>query len=434
MTGFLIEIGATAIDVIFMVWFVVRFQGYLLRNKLYTWIWGGVFLIYQIFIDYFYHGFDLLPILGVFIIALGCALSVDFSKKTWAIFSAFLYVIVIMLSSSLVFATFSIVGVDVDVTLYGSNSYQRILYILLCKLVHFAFYRLLLYLFKRDRTLDWKNACLSFGFTLVTALGLSFLMKFAASNQNPAFDVTVMGLSVIMIFMNLILYVMIYEIQALLKKQYNLMLLQERMSFEKSRLEDAAVIWGNIRKAKHDLYNHFSVIEGKLNDNNVEGCKQYLSELHATVDKMATLIQSGNSVIDYLVNSKLSNLEGVELLVSGYVGNLGDISDVDLSCILGNILDNAVEAQSKVAVGKRIELHFAYQNSSRVIICKNTVHESVLKNNRDLKSTKKASDEHGLGHQIVEATVQKYGGLVDYFESGDMFGVQIVIPKAEQEN
>ena len=199
MMGFLIEIGATAIDVIFMVWFVVRFQGYLLRNKLYTWIWGGVFLIYQIFVDYFYHGFDLLPIFGVFIIALGCALSVDFSKKTWAIFSAFLYVIVIMLSSSLVFATFSIIGVDVDVTLYGSNSYQRILYILLCKLVHFAFYRLLLYLFKRDRTLDWKNACLSFGFTLVTALGLGFLMKFAASNQNPAFNVTVMGLSVIMI-------------------------------------------------------------------------------------------------------------------------------------------------------------------------------------------------------------------------------------------
>ena len=54
MMGFLIEIGATAIDVIFMVWFVVRFQGYLLRNKLYTWIWGGVFLIYQIFIDYFH--------------------------------------------------------------------------------------------------------------------------------------------------------------------------------------------------------------------------------------------------------------------------------------------------------------------------------------------------------------------------------------------
>ena len=113
MMGFLIEIGATAIDVIFMVWFVVRFQGYLLRNKLYTWIWGGVFLIYQIFIDYFYHGFDLLPIFGVFIIALGCALSVDFSKKTWAIFSAFLYVIVIMLSSSLVFATFSIVDLHV---------------------------------------------------------------------------------------------------------------------------------------------------------------------------------------------------------------------------------------------------------------------------------------------------------------------------------
>ena len=60
---------------------------------------------------------------------------------------------------------------------------------------------------------------------------------------------------------------------------------------------------------------------------------------------------------------------------------------------------------------------------------KNTIHESVLEQNRKLHSTKPLPDENGLGHQIVENTVRKYGGMIDYFESGDMFGVQIMLPE-----
>ena len=147
---------------------------------------------------------------------------------------------------------------------------------------------------------------------------------------------------------------------------------------------------------------------------------------------MGNLIQSGNSVIDYLINTKLSTLDNVEVLISGYVGNYADIADVDLACILGNILDNAIEAQDHVISSKRIELLFLRKNSNRIIICKNTVKESVLQNNQRLKSTKEAPELHGMGHQIVETTVKKYNGLIDYFEKDDMFGVQIVLPDITQ--
>ena len=428
MINLMVEILATATDAVFMVWFAVRFQGYRLREKPWAWIWWVVFFCYQVFIDHFCQTFELLPVLGVLAITLGCALMVDYKKKVWAVFTAFLYTTVIMLFSSLVFATFSMLGLGENVA-FGANTYQRVLYILLSKLIHLAAYRLLLFLFKKDRTLDWKNACLSFSFAIATALGLGFLMKLATENQNPAFDGALVVLAVILIVLNLILYVMIYEIQSLLKKQYGLMLIQERMMFEKSRMDEATVIWHNIRKVKHDLQNHFSVMTSQLDAGDVSACKQYMSKLHDTVENMGSLIRSGHAVIDYLINSKLSNLDNVEVLVSGYVGNYGDICDVDLSCILGNILDNAVEAQSTVVGEKRIELHFLRQNSNRVIICKNTIHESVLEQNRKLHSTKPLPDEHGLGHQIVENTVRKYGGMIDYFESGDMFGVQIMLPE-----
>ena len=213
-----------------------------------------------------------------------------------------------------------------------------------------------------------------------------------------------------------------------MKNKYELSLMRERIESEKSRTEEASAIWEKIRKLKHDLKNHFTVLKGKLDDGNVESCKKYLSELNQTVDSMGNLIKSGNSVIDYIINTKLSHLDGVRVLISGYVDNYSDIDDVDLACILGNVIDNAIEAQESVKTMKRIELSFLKKNSNRIIICKNTVSGSVLKNNKQLRTTKKCRDSHGLGHQIVEETVKKYDGIVDYFEEEDVFGVQIILP------
>ena len=66
-------------------------------------------------------------------------------------------------------------------------------------------------------------------------------------------------------------------------------------------------------------------------------------------------------------------------------GEYNDIDEIDLACILGNILDNAVEAQKDVINGGHIELHFLQKNSNRVIVCKNTIAESVLQENKNLK-------------------------------------------------
>ena len=48
-----------------------------------------------------------------------------------------------------------------------------------------------------------------------------------------------------------------------------------------------------------------------------------------------------------------------------------------------------------------------------------------------LRSTKSSSELHGLGHQIVESKVNKYNGIIDYFEDEDMFGVQIMLPESK---
>ena len=67
-------------------------------------------------------------------------------------------------------------------------------------------------------------------------------------------------------------------------------------------------------------------------------------------------------LLDYLIASKLSSLKDTEIIISGSVGDLSDIKDKDLACLVGNILDNAVEAIESVKRSqKRIELLFLKQ-------------------------------------------------------------------------
>lgn len=428
----IIEIIATIIDVIFLAWFISCYHSVSVWKKPKALIWVTLLLTYQLFIDTVLPAFDMVALIGVVVFSVGFSITLERKALIKSIFAAFLYLIVIMLTGNLVYSVFSVTIDDIDAVIHGSDSYLRVIYLLVCKLMHFASYRLLLKIFGKDRTLDWKNGVLSFLFTIATAFALGFLMKLAVSNPSDEVEVLVLILAALLILLNVILYLMIYQVQSLLKSRYDLMLIQERMTSEKNRVEEVSLIWDNIRQVKHDLKNHFSVLKGHLNEGDIESCQKYVSQLSGTIESMGNLIQSGNSVIDYLINTKLSTLDNVEVLISGYVGNYADIADVDLACILGNVLDNAIEAQEHVVSAKRIELLFLRKNSNRMIICKNTIKESVLRNNQRLKSTKDVPELHGMGHQIVETTVKKYNGLIDYFEKDDMFGVQIVLPDITQ--
>ena len=371
MINTIVEILATTTEILFLIWFIPQFNGVSWRRKIKSIGWAVALLCYQLIADNLLQGFDLLYMVGVLLFTICFALSLTKHQRLWAILSALIYVIVLMLSGSLAYSVFSLFIENTEVIIDGSKIYLRIMYICVGKIVQFAFFRLVLLIFRKGRTLDLKNGFFSFSFTILTALGLGALMKIATDGDFEGMDFLILLIAVVLILLNIILYVMIYQLQSLLKSQYELRLMRERIDFERSRIDEANLIWENIRKTKHDLKNHFAVIKGKLDAGEGEACKEYINQLYATVENMGNLIRSGNSIIDYLINSKLSGVENVNVIISGYVGDYDDIEDVDLASIIGNILDNAVEAQNQVDDEKRILLHFGQKNSNRVIICKN---------------------------------------------------------------
>ena len=120
MISILIELVATAIDVAFLCWFVPHFLDVRINEKSYSLLWLILLFVYQVLIDNVLHVFDMVGLIGALIISICFALSLKKQHWIWSMFSALLYLIVIMMSSSLVFTVFSMF---IDISSIGNSSF-----------------------------------------------------------------------------------------------------------------------------------------------------------------------------------------------------------------------------------------------------------------------------------------------------------------------
>lgn len=429
MLNTIFEILATVLDIVFLIWFVPKFNRTNVSEKKWTLIFPLASLLLQFAVDYIRGNFELIFIIIQFILFLLFSLFICERKYTRGILSACLFSLTIMTVGSIISYAFSYVYPGFEFLLTNYEGKARILFLIIAKTVQFLVYKIILQVFKAEDNLDTRSSIGCVLFTLFSTVVLTTLLYVCIEFQNERIQNYAFIIAVTVIFSNVVFYFFIYHIQKLIKLKYELKLTKERMAFEAEKTEEAHIIWDNIRKVRHDIKNHLVIISAQLEQGRIEECKKYVKKIEPAIECMGNMIHSNNSVIDYMINSKLSRLSDIEVSITGGMESFDDIEDTDIACIMGNILDNAIEAQKSVKGEKKIELFFTSIDNGRNIICKNTIEGSVL-NNRELKTTKKDEKNHGMGHKIVENAVKKYGGIVDYFEEENVFGIQIVLPKA----
>ncbi|MBQ6183317.1 MAG: sensor histidine kinase [Clostridia bacterium] len=424
--GIIIEYAASLIDSILCIWFISGFIN-AKKNKLMALISTAIYFVITILCDKFLPNFNMLGTSILFVVSLIYAIIICQRHYVKAILACAIYKGVLILSSSLLFTIISSMIEDFGALLQGSDSTVRLVLISIHKIVIISVFVLILVVFKNANITDLLTGAAVFGVSVLTILGLGATMVAVTSGLYKSNPVSCYLLLITYILINIFVYLLVNRVKNLEKQKYELKLLGDRHEYQQEKYLEAAAVWNNIRKVQHDMKNHLVAIKGELDSGKIEECKEYVDTLIPKTDQIGKLMKSDNDILDYLINSKLCALKDTQVIVSGAVGDLSDISDGDLVSIFGNILDNAVEAIEGLEE-KRIELLFNRHKDNRIIICKNTIGKSVLKDNSDLKTTKANHDAHGLGHIIVEETVTKLGGMIEYSEKGDMFVVQIILP------
>ncbi|MBO5702619.1 MAG: GHKL domain-containing protein [Clostridia bacterium] len=420
------ELAATLFDSWLAVWFVKKFCKF--EDKL-SWRIGTIFLLVAVtefsneYMAQFSVGATLILALITLLYTAVSAYKIDFRQ----VLATCLFWISLVVVSSLLFVILSIITKDFENLIMGSNALVRYLYVILHKIVLTAVLWLIVMFVSIEGKISKLNSALTFLILTVSVIGLGATMYIVITEASIQFGVQLTVIILAFLGTNVILYVMLSQISRLQKVEYEHKILEEKSAFDSTRYEETNAIWHNVRTIQHDMKHHLSVIQAQLDSGNVEESREYLTKLLPEIESMGRVIRSDNKTIDYIINSKLGALKDTQIVISGLIADFSDIEDRDLACLFGNLLDNAIEAIADLEE-KRIEIIFSIENSSRMIIFKNTIGASVLKTNPNLRSTKKDGSSHGYGHKIVEKIVKDNRGMIDYFEEGDMFGVQIILP------
>ena len=108
--------------------------------------------------------------------------------------------------------------------------------------------------------------------------------------------------------------------------------------------EEVQHIYKTMRGWRHDYHNHIQTLLALCGDE--EKTREYLWNLNADLTTVDTVIKTGNVMVDAILNSKISvmNSKGIEVNAKAIVPEMLSVSEIDLCTIIGNLLDNAMEA------------------------------------------------------------------------------------------
>lgn len=206
---------------------------------------------------------------------------------------------------------------------------------------------------------------------------------------------------------------------------------QLKASMGQLREQDAQVreLHENIRRLKHDMKNHMMVIASYLNGEDYDKAKEYTSVILDKLNAVHSYIETGNSLLNHILNEKLNLAREQGISVKAEIENLSfaKMESLDFSALLSNILDNAIEACKKEE-HPQLQVQIAAKRGYETILVKNSIRQSVLGENPALDTTKENSDNHGMGILQIKNIVEKYNGLYDFYEEENWFCVSAFIP------
>ncbi len=187
--------------------------------------------------------------------------------------------------------------------------------------------------------------------------------------------------------------------------------------------------YGDLRKFRHDLNNKIIVIKQLLEKNKIEDLNEYISGLSGKLEKTDTYCQSGNVAVDSIVNYKLSfaHEKGIDIRTDISIPPDIIIENDDIVIIIGNLLDNAIEAAGKTSEKGYISFQLKLNKNSIYINVENSHSNNFNKEKGKLITTKEDKKMHGIGLKSVETVVEKYEGVMDISYNDVKFDVTIII-------
>ncbi len=187
-------------------------------------------------------------------------------------------------------------------------------------------------------------------------------------------------------------------------------------------------MYKQVRGWRHDYRNHIQNMKIQLAEKNYDKLDSYLSELAEDLDTVDTVVKTGNVMADAILNTKLSSAQrlNISLSVKANIPENLPLSDVELCAVMGNLLDNAIEACTKLSENERFMRVYIGQLKGQLYISVQNSAGEVKKHGGKYLSTKEG--EHGYGLFRIDRVAKKYGGYVNRQNEEGVFATELMLP------
>lgn len=207
-------------------------------------------------------------------------------------------------------------------------------------------------------------------------------------------------------------------------------LLKLSLKQQSEMIEKIKVQYDNLSEMRHDYVHELAYIQGVLEDKNYIKLEAYIKEkLSSEKLKGYNYIFTSNKVIDSVINYKFSIAErkGISVVCT-LTAEIPEAFERDISIILSNLLDNAIEASEKLKNAKpEIILNIFEKSGYYSILIKNRIAGSIISENKQLHTTKADKQHHGYGLKTVRVLAESHNGMVDIYEKDGFFIVNALL-------
>ncbi len=238
-----------------------------------------------------------------------------------------------------------------------------------------------------------------------------------------------MKLFILILISLALLTLTIYFLYRILDRIYDTRVAAYQNKLLKNEVDEVHNIYLTMRGWRHDYHNHMQSVKAYLAMNSLAEARAYLDALEHDLDDINLLFNTGNINADAILNSKISLAvkKGIRVDYKAVVPKALAVSDIDLCVVLGNLIDNAVEACEKVAPEKQfIRLYIGILQKQLYVSVSNATNEVVRKFDEEYITTKRGNHGHGL--KRINNIVDKYGGFINRKNEPGVFVTEIMLP------
>ena len=195
--------------------------------------------------------------------------------------------------------------------------------------------------------------------------------------------------------------------------------------------QEIETMYTKMRGWRHNYRNHIQVMKALAEKGDIEAIKDYLNKLDEDLTTRDLVVKTGNTMADAILNSKISlaKSKGIKVKVDAHIPIKLKMSELDLCVILGNLFDNAIEANLPLPEDERlIRVYMDMKNTQLYISFTNFTASGKLAKEANLFKTTNG-DGHGFGLVSIDSIIEKLDGYISRNSEDGAFTTEILIPQ-----